>query len=328
MFTYPAVPKAVLSALKHCKQAVIIGHVAPDGDCIHSELAMAWLLEQLGKQVFVANAGPFDRPEITYWESFFKGTIPQAILDEKPLVVITDCSSRDRIGETLAKQIEGLEILVIDHHSAGVPFGTHHYIIPQSYSTTLVIQHLYHTLGIEITEQVAQHLFFGFATDTGFFRFIGPNRGETLRMAAELVDAGVSPNDVYDEMTGGKNFDSLKYLARLIDRTEILFDGKIMVSRETEEDLKEFNPADRPSDALYASLLSVKGVQAVLFFKIPAEGKVEIGFRGSHDSQVDVGSIAAALGGGGHKKAAGATVTGTYETVKRQVIEAITKQLG
>lgn len=328
MFTYPAIPKTVVSALQNCKKAVIIGHVAPDGDCIHSELAMAWLLEHMGKEVFVANAGPFDRPEITYWESFFKPTIPQTILDEKPLIVVTDCSSQDRIGDMLAEQTKDLEILVIDHHSSGAQFGSLHYIVPQSYSTTLVIQHLYHTMGVEINEQVAQHLFFGFATDTGFFRFIGPNRGETLRMAGELVDIGVSPNDVYDEMTGGKSFASVKYLARLIDRTEPLFDGKIMVSHETVEDVKEFNQADRPSDALYAALLSVKGVQAVLFFKIPDEGKVEIGFRGSHDSSVDVGGIAAMLGGGGHKKAAGATVQGTYETVKQQVIEAIAKQLG
>lgn len=328
MFTYPDVPESVISALKNCEQAVVIGHLAPDGDCIHSELAMAWLLEHLGKEVFVANAGPFDRPEITYWNSFFKDTIPQSILDQKPLIVVTDCSSQDRIGESLAKQIEGQDILVVDHHSSGTSFGTIHYIVPESYSTTLVIQHIYHTMGIGITEQVAQHLFFGFATDTGFFRFIGPNRGETLRMAGELVDAGVSPNDVYDEMTGGKSFDSVKYLARLIDRTEALFDGKIMVSHETEEDIKEFNPADRPSDALYSALLSVKGVQAVLFFKIPSEGKVEIGFRGSHNSSVDVGSIAADLGGGGHKKAAGATVSGTYETIKRQLIAAISKQLG
>lgn len=327
MFTYPPVPKTAISALKGCTHAVVIGHVAPDGDCIHSELAMAWLLEHLGKEVFVANAGPFDRPEISYWQAFFKDTIPQSVLDEKPLVVVTDCSSRDRIGEALATQIEGLEVLVIDHHSAGASFGSIRYIVPQSYSTTLVIQHIFHTLGVEINEQVAQHLFFGFATDTGFFRFIGPHRGETLRMAAELVDAGVSPNDVYDDMTGGRSFDSIKYLARLIDRTEPMFDGKIMVSHETEEDVKEFDSAERPSDALYSALLSVKGVQAVVFFKLPAPGKVEIGFRGSHDSSVDVGGIAAALGGGGHKKAAGATVEGSYESIRKQVIDAIKKQL-
>ncbi len=327
VFTYPDVPQDFIEALKKSTHVVIVGHLAPDGDCLHSELAMQWLLTHMGKEVFLANSGPFDRPEISYWSAFFRPTIPQSFLDQKPLVVITDCSSLDRIGENLAQQVKDLEILIIDHHSSGSAFGTYKYIVPQSYSTTLVIQHLYETLGVTINEQVARHLFFGFATDTGFFRYIAAERGETLRMAADLVDAGVSPNEVYDEMTGGKELASIKYLARLIERTETLFDGKILVSHETEGDVEEFGSDHRPSDALYAALLSVRGVQAVLFFKISDSGKVEIGFRASHASTVDVGQIAADLGGGGHKKAAGATVDGSYESIRPKVIEALRHQL-
>jgi hypothetical protein len=171
------------------------------------------------------------------------------------------------------RQIEGLEVLVIRP-------STRRSVVrndPVHRSPVLFDhaghQHIFHTLGVEINEQVAQHLFFGLLPIQVSSVSSVPHRGETLRMAAELWTPGLSQRCLrrYDR---GRDFDSIKYLARLIDRTEPMFDGKIMVSHETEEDVKEFDPQNVRAMPLYSALLSVKGVQAVVYFKLPAPGKV------------------------------------------------------
>jgi len=321
-FTYPPIDEEILNVLRNREEFVIIGHVSPDGDCISSQMAMKALLLKLGKIVHLANAGPFDRSEITHLRTDFLNHIDEEMHKRNPVVVVVDCSARERLGH-LANEIEGLTTVIIDHHSSGEQFGTYRYIVPRSVSTTLIIMQVFKALEIEITTEIAEHLFFGFATDTGFFRFINAYRGETLRMAAELVDLGVSPNMMNTRMTGGKNLSYVKYLGKLIDRSESHFEGKLMTSTSILTDSEQYITTDKPSDALYSMLLSIKDVEVVLFFKQLSADATEVGFRASHQSHIDVGALAESFGGGGHKKAAGATVQQPIEVVRKNLLKAV-----
>lgn len=321
-FTYPPIDEEILNVLRNRQEFVIVGHVSPDGDCISSQMAMKALLLKMGKQVHLANAGPFERSEITHLRADFLNHIDEDLHKSNPVVVVVDCSSPERLGH-LASEIEGLTTVIFDHHSSGEQFGTYRYIVPRSVSTTLIIMHLFKSLNIEINEEIAEHMFFGFATDTGFFRFINAYRGETLRMAAELVDLGVSPNMMNTKMTGGKNLSYVKYLGKLIDRSESHFEGKVMTSTSFLADSKLYVTSDKPSDALYSMLLAIKGVEVVLFFKQVSKEVTEVGFRASHQSHIDVGALAESFGGGGHKKAAGATVQQPIETVQKNLLKAV-----
>lgn len=326
MFSYPPIDEEILALLRDREEFVVIGHVSPDGDCLSSQMAMNSMLLKMGKTVHMANAGPFDRSEISHLRSDFLNHIDDELKQRDPLIVVVDCSSPERIGH-LAEEIEGLTTVVFDHHSSGEQFGTYRYIVPRSVSTTLIIMQLYKALDVEISQEIAEHLFFGFATDSGFFRFINAYRGETLRLAAELVDLGVSPNVMNDRMTGGKSFGYIKYLGKLIDRSESLFDGKVMISSSCLEDSKQYITTDKPSDSLYTMLLSVQGVEVVLFFKELEGGRTEVGFRSSHQSSINVGALAESFGGGGHKKAAGATVNKPIKETRKLLLEAVEKML-
>lgn len=326
MFSYPPIDEEILALLRNREEFVVIGHVSPDGDCLSSQMAMNSMLLKMGKTVHMANAGPFDRSEISHLRSDFLNHIDDELKQRDPLIVVVDCSSPERIGH-LAEEIEGLTTVVFDHHSSGEQFGTYRYIVPRSVSTTLIIMQLYKALDVEISQEIAEHLFFGFATDSGFFRFINAYRGETLRLAAELVDLGVSPNVMNDRMTGGKSFGYIKYLGKLIDRSESLFDGKVMISSSCLEDSKQYITTDKPSDSLYTMLLSVQGVEVVLFFKELEGGRTEVGFRSSHQSSINVGALAESFGGGGHKKAAGATVNKPIQETRKLLLEAVEKML-
>jgi bifunctional oligoribonuclease and PAP phosphatase NrnA len=326
MFTYPEIPNEIIDAIKSCTVAVVVGHVGPDGDCIHSQVAMQKLLQKLGVEVHLVNTGPFARKEIKRYEPLFAPHIEKQLHDRNPLVIMVDCSTIDRVGY-LADEIEGLTVLTIDHHASGSVFGDLTYIVPKSYSTSLCVMQFYKALDVELTFEIADHIFFGLATDTGFLKFLGPYRGETFHLMGELVELGVSPNDIFNRMEGGNTFASQKFLAHLLLRAQPLLDGRLMVTCEESGDLDQFGKANRPSDSLYAHLLGIDDVEVVLYFKITGENLWEIGFRSSHTSTADVGIISASLGGGGHRRAAGATVSGTLEDLKTRMVTIIKDQL-
>lgn len=325
MFVLPPYPESFLKTIREGNSFIVIGHVSPDGDCLMSQLALASLLERMGKKVCLANAGPFERKEIKENAGRFVSTIPSTVLKDNPTVIITDCSTFDRIG-SLYDQVKDLKTLVIDHHASGKPWGDLLYIVGESPSTTLLIQHLFHAFSMDIALLEAKELFFGFATDTGYFRFLGPGKGEALRMAAELVDKGVSPNEVNMEMTGGQEFRFIKYLGILLNRSQRELDGKVCCSYAYLSDEKEWG-TDKPSDLLYTQLLSISGNEVVLLFKEKENGKTEVGCRSSHKSIVDVGVLAASYGGGGHCHASGMTVDMPIPQIKKLVLEKIKEML-
>lgn len=326
MFIYPPVPQPILEKIRSCTVAVVIGHVAPDGDCVHSQIAMQKLLQRMGVEAYLVNAGPFNRKEIREYEPLFAPHIGSELYERNPLVVMVDCSTMDRIGY-LNEEVKDLTILTIDHHSSGASFGDLSYIVPKSFSTTLCIMQLYKELGITMTEEIANHIFFGLATDTGYFKFIGPYRGETFNMAGELVELGVSPNEIYALMEGGNSLPSRQFLGRLLQRAVPLLDGRLMMVVEESEDLELFSASERPSDELYANLLSIENVEVVLYLKIVEKDVWEVGFRGSHFSSINVGEISVIFGGGGHRKAAGATVSSPLEELKSKLIKIVEANL-
>jgi len=321
-FSYPPLPADIRSVIEEGSSFLVLGHIGPDGDCLSSQIAMAELLKSLGKTTTLVNAGPFERSEITHLATRFHTEITEEMRSDNPIVVVVDCSSMERIG-SLAEQITGLTTIIFDHHASGEYFGDYRYITPRSISTTFIVMHLYKEFAIPITPEIAEHLFFGFATDSGFFRFINAYRGDVLRYAAELVDLGVSPNEMADRMSGGKNLDYVKYVGKLIDRSEVLLDGRLIIASSYIRDSRAFDTTDRPSDMLYSMLLSIKGVEVVLYLKELEPQLTEIGFRSSHHNAFNVGALAEKLGGGGHRKAAGATVNQSVESVRDFLIELV-----
>jgi len=326
MFVYPEVPSKVLEAIRNATVAIVVGHVGPDGDCIHSQIAAQKLLQKLGVEAHLVNAGPFARKEIKHYEPLFAPHVDKQLYERSPLVVMVDCSTLDRIGY-IADEIEGLTILTVDHHSSGTQFSDLSYIVPKSYSTSLNIMQLYKAQEVEITTEIAGHIFFGLATDTGFLKFLGPYRGETFCLMAELVDLGVSPNDIFNRMEGGNTFESQLFLAKLLLQVKSMFDGRLMIATETKNDLQLYGIENRPTDSLYAHLLGVDDVEVVLYFKIVDKDVWEVGMRASHSSVIDVGAIASKFDGGGHRRAAGATIVGTYDHILKQLVTIIDEAL-
>lgn len=322
MSIFSPVPEKLIQMIRGCKKAVVCGHLNPDGDCANSVMAMGLLLKNLGKDYLLVNDGGFSRPEISDFKQYLSDCIPDSFMNKDTLGIVVDCSTYDRLGSYAPLFENTFTTVVIDHHSNGFDTDDFHYIVPSSPSTTLLVYKLFKAFEIDISQTVAQLLFRGFATDSGFFKFLGENSAECFEIIAELVRSGVNPSIEYYRVTGGKPFSSVRFLSAVIERTQSFFDGRLMVTHEEPEDSSVFGDNSRASDEYYAQMLSVKGVEAVAFFKISnkVENAIEVGLRAGSNSSVNVGAIASKLGGGGHVKAAGVTIKGALKEVQKIII--------
>ena len=303
----------------------VIAHKDPDGDAVFSCLGMKELLKAKGLSYQLLSAGPFKRPEIRKHANLFSNQMTFLSEPErnKSGLIILDCSEMVRLGE-IDGDLKNLDTFIIDHHKTADV--TENCIIdPTSPATACLVQQLYEKLIGPLPKQTAEYLFFGLSTDTGFFRFLKTDSAEVFRQAARLVEAGANPRTTYDEMTGGKSFTTRKLLGIMLERVERRYNNKLAVTYETMEDTKAWGQEGRDSDALYSLLLSVDGVEAVLFVRQDTELSCTCGFR-SRD-KVDVSAIAAKFGGGGHKNAAGLSIDGKIPDVLEKICAEFKKVL-
>jgi phosphoesterase RecJ-like protein len=319
------VPEEIVQFIKSGSKFIIAGHKEPDGDCIGSQLALRDALVRMGKEAAVCSAGPFKRPEIMrYAPQFITEPCEKEKSDSK--LIIVDCSGKDRTG-SLQELLEGLPTAVIDHHASGnhppsapqAPL----FIVPDAPSCTLLIIELINALGLELTVNEANLLFFGLCTDTGFFRFLNEENGDVFETAAKLVRAGASPKEIYRKIHGGKNLNSRILMGHILSRVQPHFDGKLLLAFETLEESDTYGLEGRDSDALNQLLLSVKGVEAVVIIRQESASACTVSLRSA--DRIDVSKIASSYGGGGHKNAAGLTMKGNIENIRLLMLESFSE---
>ena len=304
----------VLEFLKRYDNFAIIGHEEPDGDSISSALVLARFLRRLGKTATCYSPGPFLRPEIQRYKDDFSNQR----LDLHEAAIILDCSTLERIGE-YANAISGLPIAVIDHHASGVPFGDIRYIDPGAPSVTCLILKLIEAAGDTLQTTDAKLLFFGLCTDTGFFRHLGANSQEVFAACGKLIAAGAVPKDTFSMMFGNRSLDSRLLLGRLLERAESRYNGRLIITWETADELETFGKYHRESDALYQQLQMVAGCEVVVLVRPETADSCSVGLRATGD--VDVGRIARNFGGGGHRAASGYSRSGIVSDVLQEIVE-------
>jgi len=313
----------IYSAINEFDNFLIFGHESPDGDCLGSQLAMASFLKRLGKKATLYSAGPFLKPEISRWRDLFTDNLPKKEnLADKTIAVLLDCSSLSRTA--LSVEELDLPLLVIDHHASGEPHGDYRLVDSSSPSTTLLVQELIESSPYSPTREEAEFIFFGFATDTGFFRHLEGDCERAFHCVARLAGYGINPNKVHRQLSGGKDLPSQKLVARAIERAELYFRDRLLLTWETQKDYKELQLDSRDSGTLYQILQSIGGCEILILLKEMEEPqKVSVSFRSITD--LDVGEIAQSLGGGGHAKAAGCALDGSVADVKDQLLELFSR---
>lgn len=295
----------------------VAGHKEPDGDAIFSCLGMAEILKSRNLDYQLLSAGPFKRNEIRPKAKLFSNEMRFISEPErkKTGLIILDCSELSRLGD-IEGDLRNLDTFIIDHHKTA-EVSENSIIDSTSPACCCLVQQIYEKLAGKLTRKSAEYFFFGLATDTGYFRFLDTKSAEVFRQTARLIEAGVNPRKIYDIITGGKAYSTRKLLGIMLERAERRYNNKLVITYETMEDTKKWGQEGRDNDSLYSLLLSVEGVEAVLFVRQDTELTCTCGFR-SRDA-VDVSAIAAKFGGGGHKNAAGLSIDGKIKDVTEKI---------
>src|SRR5437764_4228852 len=297
--------KAIADALRRHDRFLVVTHENPDGDALGSLLAATLALRLLGKDAVMYLAGQTPLPR-EYAFMPLEGLVRELPADtSERLLLAVDCAKEDRIGDEAALSRAAL-VLDVDHHHDNTRFGDVNLIVANASSTGEVLRDVFAELGVEIEPDIAAARYVALVTDTGRFQYSNTTP-KSLRLAAELVDAGADVHAVFQQVYESVEFAKLKLLARALERARILEGGLIVVSFLVRTDFAEVGAAEPYSEGIIAYLRAVEGAELAVLIREPPRDSGptrRVSLRASVD-ELDVSAIARIFGGGGHRQAAG-----------------------
>jgi phosphoesterase RecJ-like protein len=198
------------------------------------------------------------------------------------------------------------------------------YVDAQAAATGALVRRLFAELGVPLTAPAAEGVFVSLVSDTGWFRYSNAD-AEVFAMASELVAAGVDGSRIYDALFRRSHPDSVSVLADALRRSRLLLGGKLALVSLDKWMMERSTRIDFDTDAVLDPLRSIDGIEVVAMLKERFDGGVKCSMRARAD--VDVQAIVAQFGGGGHKKAAGATLSMTLAEAEAAVESAVQQAL-
>src|SRR3954452_12331776 len=298
--------EATVAALRDHEKFLVVTHENPDGDALGSLLATTLALRQLGKDAEMVLLGDAPLPR-EYHFMQLDGLLREPPADAAERVVVAvDCAKADRIGPDVTMLERAPFVVDIDHHHDNTRFGDVNLIVATASSTGELLRDVLAELGVELTQEIAEALYVALVTDTGRFQYSNTTP-KSLRLAAELVDAGADVHQVFQQVYESMEFAKLKLLARALERARVLEGGRIVVSYLLRTDFADVGAAEPYSEGIIDYLRAVDGAELAVLIREPPrhDGPTRrVSLRASVD-ELDVSAIARKSGGGGHRQAAG-----------------------
>ena len=319
--------QAVAETLRAHDRFLVVTHENPDGDALGSLVATTVALRQLGKDVEMFLSGSSAIPQ-EYSFMQLDGVLRELPADvaERVLVAV-DCAKADRIGPDPAPVEQTKLVIDIDHHHDNTRFGAVNLIVSDASSTGEVLRDVFAELGVKITPEIAEPLYIALVTDTGRFQYTNTTP-KSLRLAAELVEAGADVHAVFQQVYESVEFAKLKLLARALDRARVLEGGRIVVSHLLRTDFADVGAVEPYSEGIIDYLRAVEGAELAVLIREPPrdDGPLRrISLRASVD-ELDVSAIARLFGGGGHRQAAGFSSEKSIDEITELVRQGFVSQ--
>jgi phosphoesterase RecJ-like protein len=311
-------------------RVLLICHVNPDGDALGSMLGFALGLRTLGDLELQATfPAPFEVPEP------FAGlpgldllVPPSAAWTDPDLVIVFDVAAESRLGDLVDRLSTAGATLVLDHHGSNTRFGGVNLVDADAAATSVVCVELLDRLDIPLDAAMAECLYVALATDTGSFKF-DMTTPRVHELAARLIATGIRPGEISRRIFDTRPYGAMKLFGEVLARAALdptAADGHGLVwTYATQEDLRKYQQRPYVMDALIDPVRTVAEADVAVLLKQtgPEEWAVSLRSKGA----VDVSAVAVALGGGGHRLAAGFTGHGAPGDVVLLVREQLLRFL-
>ena len=312
----------ILEKIKQADTIAIMAHETPDGDAIGSCLAMNAALKKLGKTPDVIIR---EVPKVFDFMPGRDEIKKDTNVEKYDLAISLDCADLKRVdGSEYFENAK--ETIVIDHHGTNTMFGDINFVNPASPACCQILIGMFQYFNIEIEKELGACILTGIITDTGGFKYAGVTP-ETFEFTAELLEKGVNVSKIYKKVMDTKTKAYFELMKKITNRMEFLYDGKIAFTYLNNEDMKEANAEPGDHEGLVNIGRDIEGVEVSIFIrqKEDEENTYKISMRSNE--YVNVSDICMTFGGGGHERAAGASIEGTVEEIKEKIVKETAKSL-
>lgn len=314
----------ILEEVKGAKTIGISGHIRPDGDCVGSCMGLYLYLKKVcpDAQVQVMLEKPSDIfsciKDIGEIDSGFK-----AVTEKFDVFIVID-SVKDRIGEAEKFFDNAVKRINIDHHISNAQgCGDVNYIVPEASSASELVYDVIADKK-DIDADIAKALYIGIIHDSGVFQYSNTSP-KTLRIAAELISYGFDFPDIIDKTFYEKTYVQNQILGRALLESILFMNGKCIVSMIDKKTMAFYNADHNDLDGIVSCLRSTKGVECAIFMYQLDTMEYKVSLRSN--GKVDVEQVASFFGGGGHVRAAGVTMQGSFYDIVNNLSAQIAKQL-
>lgn len=308
--------------LKDAETIAIGGHIRPDGDCVGSCMGLYQYitdnykdkkadiyLEEIPESLKCLKAVDIIRHEIPADRRY-------------DLVICLDCGDKDRLGFFEMLFDTAGRTYCIDHHVSNVGFAQENYIEPDASSTSELVYNLLEDEKISL--DTARALYLGIVHDTGVFQYSCASPS-TFRAAAKLLEKGVDGPKIIQETFYEKTYAQNQILGRALLESILFMDKTCIASYVTKKTMDFYGVGVKDMDGIVSQLRVTKGVEVAIFMYEVETNVYKVSLRSK--DRIDVCKIARYFGGGGHRKAAGLMMTGTYYDVINNLSERIEAQM-
>lgn len=297
------------------KSIVIASHIHPDGDTLGSSLGLYVVLKELGKRVSLYNATKNELPrEFDFLEGYNK------IQDKLPkffdLIISCDSASFDRVRI----QKNDVTLINIDHHKSNTNYGDINVVLPEASSAGMVVYRLLKENSVKISKKSATALYTSIAEDTDFFRYGGIDE-TTFDTASDLIKSGADPQEIANKVKSRRSLAKTRLIAYMLSNFSLHVDGLVAAIIFDKKSLEKTGAKRSDTKNIVSMLRDIVTVKVSIMI-LEEENSCKVSLRS--DGELDVSSISAIYGGGGHKGAAGFSVQSTdLSSTCKEIIKMI-----
>ncbi len=313
--------KKVIEAIRENNSFLITSHVNMEGDSVGSQLAMAKLLEGMKKKVYIVDNDPIP-VNYLFLPKTKDASNDLTLKRDFDAALVLDCPSLKRIGKVRDLITEDKLIVNIDHHVSNERFGDIDWVKPFASSAGEMIWYIYKEMRRKLTKEAAMYIYTAILTDTGSFTYDN-TRPNTHEIASDLLSYGLDPAWIAMNIYERRSVPEIKLLGSALTALKMNEAGDVAYIEVTQEMLRSSGADISKTENVVNYARSIDKVEVAVVFKehLADKNLIMVSFRSK--GEVDVNEIASLFGGGGHKRAAGCTVTGELSDVRGKILDKV-----
>jgi len=316
----------IAAVLSPGRRVALTTHVNADGDGVGSEVALWHLLTARGLQTAIANPTPIpERFHFLLPRGADHSERAEREIESADVVIVLDISDTSRLGDLARSIRHSHSVACIDHHVSGgsLPGGPR-LVAPEAAATAELVFDFASALEWPLSPEAARALYVGILTDTGAFRFANTTP-RVLHVAGALLERGVEPESIYESVYASAPEGRVRLMTEVLQTLVVEGERGLAWVTVPPDALHRHGTTADDLDGIVEYPRSIAGVRLALLFRQLANGRVKVSFRSLGD--VDVAELAHRFGGGGHRKAAGASLDGTLAEAQGKILAAAREYL-